>query len=173
MVCLCWAVLPASSARLPSPNCASSAHLGIELWTLRASSGFAYGSQQEFCHCPWWFLVKGSVCCALCPSHLCCPHHRLGGAMCAGRVFPGDRLTINPVSAFSSCACIYRQKEAEFIQGNSCFSHLWNLNALLQQVSSVRWCFTATVGDSRMLSWGSVSYLTAWWGSAEIQFCVK
>lgn len=31
------------------------------LGTLRASSGCAYGSQQEFCQCPWHFLMKGSV----------------------------------------------------------------------------------------------------------------
>lgn len=151
MLCLCWAVLPVSSACLASPNCASSAHLGIEnpqsfLWLcLRKSAGIL--------HLPWCFLMKGSVCCASCPSHLCCPCCS-GGAMRAGRAFPGDRLPVNPVRAFSSCACIYRQEEAELIQGNSCFSHLWNLNALLQQVSSIRWCFTAAVGNSRMLSWG-------------------
>lgn len=36
--------------------------------TLRASSGFAYGSQQEFCLYPWHFFDEGQrVCCALCP----------------------------------------------------------------------------------------------------------
>lgn len=42
---------------------------------------------------------------------------------CAGRVFPRDRLPVNPGFALSSCARIYRQEEAELIQGNSCFSH--------------------------------------------------
>lgn len=32
----------------------------LGLGALRASSGFAYGSQQQFCHCPWRFLMKGS-----------------------------------------------------------------------------------------------------------------
>lgn len=69
--------------------------------------------------------------------------------------------------------CIYRQEEAELIQGNSCFSPLWSLNSLLQQVSNIRWCFTATVVNSGTLSWGEIPYLRAWWGSAEIQFRVK
>lgn len=91
----------------------------------------------------WWRAA--CVSCPVPPSPL---------PECAGRVFPGDRLPINPGCAPSSRAPIYRQEEAELIQGNSCFSRIWNLNSLLQQVSSIRWCFTATVVNSRMLSWG-------------------
>lgn len=89
------------------------------LRTLRASSAFAYGSQQEFCHCPWRFLLKGSV--FIMP---CAPFPFAAYPECAGHAFPADRLPINPGCALSSCACIYRQEEAELIQGNSCFSHI-------------------------------------------------
>lgn len=133
IACLCWAGCTFLQACLSALWLIVLPHPTLCLITLRASSDFCNGSQQELCHWLLHLLTKGNMF-VLPSSHsylywTCCLPEVMLCRTCIPCRQADSKLCVCFIIMYTYHKCIYRQEEVEFIQGNFCFSRIWKMNS--------------------------------------------